>query len=244
MREQTHSPSDAGWASVRGELEEELQRLPSRERSVMVSVYLEGLSRSETAARLAMPEGTVATLTHRALERLRARFGRRGKVASVTVLAAVLTARAAEAAAPAQVLSSLLAAAKVSAAGAAGAATAGSANPALALAEGVSHAMFIAKVRSATLVLCALLAAGAATGIAYRALGQEQEEQPPPLSAKPQGGGAASSASAAAAGVVALRLDIGAVMLSAGANGLVSTGDTVLLLRGKKGIATARVKSV
>jgi RNA polymerase sigma factor (sigma-70 family) len=345
MREESHAPSGAEWTAIRGELDEELQRLPSRERSAMVSIYLEGLSRSEAAARLGMPEGTVATLTHRALERLRLRFGRRGKALSVTLLATLLTAHAAEAAAPAHVLSSLLAAAKVSAAGAASAATAGSAGPVLALAEGVSHAMFIAKVQSVAVVLFVLLVAGAATGIAYRALGQEEKAKtggPGPdtprlyddarfagaeavvrgvavaqpsnqsgwpmytltvklvykdttpgkavagqhvtvktLAALPpteatfyltwddrqkiyrtaggtaapgfshaQAAGAAQQETAddgppeATAGVVALRLQLNLVMLSAGMNGLVSVGDSVVLLRGQDEIATGQIKNV
>jgi RNA polymerase sigma factor (sigma-70 family) len=45
--------------------------LPRRERDAIVARYYLGMSVRETAAALECPEGTVKTLTHRAIARLR-----------------------------------------------------------------------------------------------------------------------------------------------------------------------------
>ena len=49
----------------------ELAALPQRERRVVVTRFYGGFDVAETAAVLGMPEGTVKSLTHRAVGRLR-----------------------------------------------------------------------------------------------------------------------------------------------------------------------------
>jgi RNA polymerase sigma-70 factor (sigma-E family) len=55
------------WAAVR--------RLPPRQRAVLVLRYHEDLAEAEVARLLRLPLGTVKSLTHRALARLRAELG-------------------------------------------------------------------------------------------------------------------------------------------------------------------------
>ena len=52
-----------------------VSRLPQRERTVIVLRYYEELSVAETAAFLECPEGTVKSLAHRAIKRLREHAG-------------------------------------------------------------------------------------------------------------------------------------------------------------------------
>ncbi len=114
------------WNSLRGDLDAELDSLPSGYRDVLVLRYFEGLSGVETAERLAVPESTVNTRASRALERLRARLGAGGRGLGAAALGALIAERAS--AAPATpFIPSVVAAAKGAAASA----------PILALAEGV-----------------------------------------------------------------------------------------------------------
>src|SRR5215218_6096897 len=67
------SPADLGedglvlWAAVR--------RLPDRQRAVLVLRYHEDLPEAEVARLLGLPLGTVKSLAHRGLARLRAELG-------------------------------------------------------------------------------------------------------------------------------------------------------------------------
>jgi len=55
------------------EIETHLKSLPDRQRDVLQSIAVDGLSITETAAKLAMKEGTVRVALHRGLQRLQAR---------------------------------------------------------------------------------------------------------------------------------------------------------------------------
>jgi RNA polymerase sigma-70 factor (ECF subfamily) len=59
---------------------EALNRLPEDQRSVLVEIYFEGRSVSETAHRLGIPPGTVKSRTHNAMKRLRQLLGGRAAV--------------------------------------------------------------------------------------------------------------------------------------------------------------------
>lgn len=74
-----HVPADAlAWAEVRAGLDEELARLPAAYRDVLVSCYLEGLSRDEAAQRLGLDPGAVKGRLERGRRLLGERLVRRG----------------------------------------------------------------------------------------------------------------------------------------------------------------------
>ena len=58
-----------------------VDRLPAKQRQVIMLFYMEDQSHEEVAAMLAMPVGTVKTLLHRARARLSAAAGKMGETA-------------------------------------------------------------------------------------------------------------------------------------------------------------------
>src|SRR5207248_11551079 len=76
---------------ARAVLDEELARLPERDRGPLVLCYLEGLTRDEAAARLGCPLGTLKSRLERGRAVLAGRLARRG-LGVPGVLAAVLLA--------------------------------------------------------------------------------------------------------------------------------------------------------
>jgi len=60
---------------VPGRLDEHLESLPDRQRSVVSSISLDGASIRETASKLNMSEGAVRVALHRGLSALAAKFG-------------------------------------------------------------------------------------------------------------------------------------------------------------------------
>jgi len=66
---------NANWLAVRETLDAALDRLPTREREVLVLVYLEGFSYEQAAAALNLSLGTVASRAGRGLQRLREHLG-------------------------------------------------------------------------------------------------------------------------------------------------------------------------
>ena len=71
------APADA-WNDLREALDEELERLSEKYRTVIVLVDLEGATGKEVARRLGMPEGTVASRLARGRVLLAKRLTRRG----------------------------------------------------------------------------------------------------------------------------------------------------------------------
>ena len=70
--------SDPGYqtdATIRWDLDDALLALSERDRAAVVLCHLLGHSRQEAADRLGLPEGTLSTVLHRALRRLRVRLG-------------------------------------------------------------------------------------------------------------------------------------------------------------------------
>src|SRR5262249_27564093 len=72
-------------------LDEEVPRLPKRQRAPFVLGYLEGKTVEEAAHSLGCPRGTVLSRLSRARDRLRAALTRRGVVPSAGALAAAVT---------------------------------------------------------------------------------------------------------------------------------------------------------
>ena len=122
------------WRECAPRLDSALESLPAAQRQALVLCYFEGLSQSQAAERLNLPEGTVATRCARGLEKLRRQLAYRGAVVGVPALGALLLEQAAGAAGalPEAFLPSVAAAAKGAAASA----------PILALTEGALKMMF------------------------------------------------------------------------------------------------------
>ncbi len=81
-------PDEAEQRELRRILEEEIQRLPSKYREVVLLRYLEGRSTAETATALGCPAGTVLSRLSWARRRLQARLTARGAAFGATIAAA------------------------------------------------------------------------------------------------------------------------------------------------------------
>ncbi|HEY7329204.1 MAG TPA: sigma-70 family RNA polymerase sigma factor [Gemmataceae bacterium] len=147
-------------------LDRELSRLAGKYRLPIVLCDLEGRSRREVARQLAIPEGTLSSRLATARKQLALRLARYGFAISVTSLGALLTEKTATASLSLTLLSSTTKAALVAALGPT--ASAGSVSATVStLTEGVLKAMFIAKVKTATLVLCGVVALSVGTSGVY-----------------------------------------------------------------------------
>ncbi len=174
----------AGWEEVRPHLDEAVGRLPAAERAAVVMHYLEGRPRPEVAARLGVPEGTVASRLHRAVGRLRGFLTKRGAGLSAAALAGLLGEKAAEAACPAFLLAS---AGQIAAAGAGAAGLGGGA---VILAKGALQAMFWTKVKLAAAVIGTAAVVGAGVPATVHAVKAGEKTEPrkrpvPAAAAKP-----------------------------------------------------------
>ncbi len=147
-------PGEATWQDVRPILDEEIQRLPEKYRLPIILCYLEGQTHDEAAQLLNCPRGTIATRLARARERLRSRLLRRGVTLSAGALTALLTDNAMSATVPSLLLAQTAKAALM-----------GLASVSITtLTEGVIHAMFLSKVKMASIFVLILAAIGG-TGV-------------------------------------------------------------------------------
>jgi RNA polymerase sigma factor (sigma-70 family) len=178
---------DMTLRDLRRVLHEELRRLPEKYRLPLVLCYLEGRSREDAAGQLGWSKGTLCGRLDRGREHLRRRLAARGVALSALLCAAAVAPRAA---AEALVDSVVPCAVNGAAAGALSARAA-------ALAEGVTRAMGIGKLKVITALL---LAAGLVlTGAGVLAHQARAARERPAGSPKPEGGSPKPHPAAAAA---------------------------------------------
>ncbi len=153
-------------------------------RAPLVLCYLQGETQDEAARRLGLPKGTLKGRLERARELLRARLVKRG-LGPAALLAAVSMPLAAQASLPPATLSATAKAASLAAAGSLLVGVVS--EPVLRLMEGVLQAMFIAKIRVASLGLLACIGALAFTVLAAgQTLGPKADD--PPAKQAPKAG--------------------------------------------------------
>ena len=90
--------SDAAWVKLAPILDEAMARLRDRDRDALVLRFFENKSMKEVAAALGLEERTAQKRVHRALEKLRGLFVRRGIALSVTGISAAISAHSVSAA--------------------------------------------------------------------------------------------------------------------------------------------------
>jgi RNA polymerase sigma factor (sigma-70 family) len=88
----------ASWESLAPVLDDAMSRLGDKDRNAILLRFFEGRTMPETAAALAINEPAAKKRVHRALEKLRAFFVKRGVVVSAAVLGAALAANSVQAA--------------------------------------------------------------------------------------------------------------------------------------------------
>jgi RNA polymerase sigma factor (sigma-70 family) len=146
-------------------VDEEIQRLPPRERAVFVHCCLEGRSRAEAAEQLGWKEGTVCGTLARARKRLQDRLSRRGVTLSAALGALALTQQT-EGAAPVGLTRTTIEAARRFAA----APSIAVPGRILALTDGAAKELVFSRARAASVLVLAtvLVAAGTGLAIAHR----------------------------------------------------------------------------
>ncbi|HEY7310123.1 MAG TPA: RNA polymerase sigma factor [Gemmataceae bacterium] len=166
-------------------LDEEVNRLPARQRVAFVLCCLEGRTGEEAARELGCPPGTVSSRLTRARERLRQRLIRRGIAPAVAAATGAAAGDAWSYPVSAMLADTTLKAALLFSSGKA---AGGALTPqAVLLAEGVLRAMFVTKLKiAAALVLtAAVLATGGIWTHRTLTAAPQEKEKPAPAAEPP-----------------------------------------------------------
>ncbi len=152
--------SDPAWEIISPLLDEALVRLGEKDRQAVLLHFFQNKTFAEVGGFLGMSEETARKRTGRAVEKLRAFFGRRGVGVTAVVLAGILSANAVHAA-PAALASSVTTAAVVKGAAAS--------TSTLTLIKGALKLMAWSKAKTAVVAaLVLLLAAGTTTVVVVK----------------------------------------------------------------------------
>lgn len=175
--QQPESRPEEPWRELGPILDRELNHLSDKYRLPIVLCDLEGRSRKDVARQLAIPEGTLSSRLNTARRKLAKRLARYGFTASAAALGILLMETATMASLSLPLLSSTTKAALLVAENPAAATGIVSATV-RALTEGVLKTMFIAKIKTVTLVLCGVAALGVGSGGVYYQTRVEAADSP------------------------------------------------------------------
>ncbi|MDR3637714.1 MAG: sigma-70 family RNA polymerase sigma factor [Isosphaeraceae bacterium] len=230
-------PGRDEWRAI---LDEEIGRLPERQRAAVVLCDLEGLPHEEAARRLGCPVGTVESRLTRGRQRLRDRLVRRGLAPAAAALWAEM-AREASAAMPVGLIEH--SARFVTSSPAAGAVPAAVA----ALAEGVIQMMWLARLKPLVAVAAALILATAGVAVQGRQQpaaegAREQAKTAPPPAAGAGGAGVPDIAANQALAREQLTLIDNALVVlhKLAQNGRIRVADPSFSLWGRRKLETLR----
>src|SRR5262249_41413448 len=166
---------EAAWQELQVVLDQELQRLPERDRLPLVLCYLEGQTQEQVARQLGWPLGTVRSRLARARERLRRRLASRGWTLAAGPFAGVLAANASAATLPAGLAHSTLEAAVRVAAGQAVASTVSA--HVVTLLDAAGKSLSAMKLKTAVAVLAGLCVLGAGAGTVTQRASTSQDPE-------------------------------------------------------------------
>lgn len=170
MAHATHTPTQP-WIRVEPLLDEAIARLNANDRNAVVLRYLERRSLAEVGHALGISESAAHMRVQRAVEKMRAFFGRRGVTLTAAALGIVLSAQATQAASTTLVASLDVTALKVK-----GTLPTGPA----ALADSASRGILLGQVRSAvSIAMAAAVVLGLGVLTADVAIDQWHNRHPP-----------------------------------------------------------------
>ncbi len=162
------------WHEVRGLIDEELQRLPERQRLPLVLCYLEGLTQDEASRRLGWPRGTLKRRLEAGRERLRDRLTRRGLTLGTALFSVALAENSSRAAVPVALRSTTV---QASLQFLTHDTTAVAANPAALLARDALQSMLTTNLKLGAMLILALSCAATAAGLAILPVPSEKPQQ-------------------------------------------------------------------